>query len=124
MIRDNDEGRIIAKDKRIRRRKQLAIRIFICIAGVVVIMAGSAYGAGRIMMHTGYKSLREKTGSVPTITMENYDNQGSTGYEWRDGWVRFNGEVYAYNEDIISFLVMGIDKKTYVTDNSSLTDGG
>lgn len=31
--------------------------------------------------------------------------------EWQEGWVRYQGETYAYNSDIMTFLFMGIDRE-------------
>ena len=30
---------------------------------------------------------------------------------WQEGWVRYKGETYCYNGDIMTFLFMGIDKE-------------
>jgi hypothetical protein len=29
---------------------------------------------------------------------------------WQSDWVRYDGSVYDYNENINTFLIMGIDK--------------
>ncbi len=45
--------------------------------------------------------------------------------EWESDWIRYNGSVYDYNEDIITFLIMGIDKTDeVVTEVKEGTDGG
>ena len=38
----------------------------------------------------------------------------STEEGWQDGWIRYNGQIYAYNEDIMTFLVMGVDNDDVV----------
>lgn len=43
---------------------------------------------------------------------------------WQEGWVRYNGGIYQYNEDIMNFLVLGIDKKGEMMPSSTLTGGG
>lgn len=44
---------------------------------------------------------------------------------WQSDWVRYNGEVYDYNEDITTFLIMGIDKDDEkVKEVVEGTDGG
>ena len=44
---------------------------------------------------------------------------------WQSDWVRYNGEVYDYNEDITTFLIMGIDKDDkVVTPVIDEIDGG
>ena len=32
------------------------------------------------------------------------------GEKWQDGWVKYQDTVYAYKEEILTFLIMGIDK--------------
>lgn len=34
--------------------------------------------------------------------------------KWQEGWVKYEGEVYTYNEEILTFLIMGIDKQSDV----------
>lgn len=43
---------------------------------------------------------------------------------WQEGWVKYKGVVYAYNEDLLTFLIMGIDKKNEVREVAEGTDGG
>lgn len=44
--------------------------------------------------------------------------------KWQEGWVKYQDAVYAYNEEILTFLVMGIDKKNNVEEVEEGTDGG
>lgn len=43
---------------------------------------------------------------------------------WKEGWVKYKGEIYEYKEDILTFLVMGIDKNSDVKEVEEGTDGG
>ena len=45
--------------------------------------------------------------------------------KWEDDWVRYDGSIYDYNEDITTFLIMGIDKKDEVVkEQLEGTNGG
>lgn len=44
--------------------------------------------------------------------------------KWQEGWVKYKGNIYAYNEEIITFLFMGIDKNSEVQEVEEGTDGG
>ncbi len=44
--------------------------------------------------------------------------------EWQDGWVKYKDAVYAYNEEILTFLIMGIDKQSDVEEVAEGTNGG
>jgi LCP family protein required for cell wall assembly len=43
---------------------------------------------------------------------------------WKAGWVRYNGKVYEYNSNILTFLFMGIDRDTKVKAGKNGIDGG
>ena len=43
---------------------------------------------------------------------------------WRDGWVKYQDAIYQYNQDILTFLVMGIDKEGDAAAVKEGTDGG
>lgn len=49
---------------------------------------------------------------------------GEENEKWQDGWVKHQGEIYAYNEEILTFLIMGIDKQNDVEEAAEGTDGG
>lgn len=44
--------------------------------------------------------------------------------KWQEGWVKYQDAVYAYNEEILTFLIMGIDKLENVKEAEGGTDGG
>ena len=52
-----------------------------------------------------------------TLTEE--DNE-----KWQEGWVKYQGTIYEYNEEILTFLIMGIDKQDDVKEVAEGTDGG
>ena len=43
--------------------------------------------------------------------------------KWQEGWVKYQDAVYAYNEEILTFLIMGIDKLEDVKEAEGGTDG-
>ena len=46
------------------------------------------------------------------------------GEKWQDGWVKYQDTVYAYKEEILTFLIMGIDKLSDAGEVTEGTDGG
>lgn len=66
--------------------------------------------------------------SAPVMESEGINNVTSSSYDatvsWQDDWVRYNGNIYDYNENITTFLIMGIDKMDNVIEVSEGTDGG
>lgn len=52
------------------------------------------------------------------------DTQGKDTEAWQDGWVRYNGSVYEYNQDVLTFLIMGIDNECPVQKAKDGISGG
>lgn len=44
--------------------------------------------------------------------------------KWQEGWVKYKDVIYAYNEEILTFLIMGVDKLSDVEETAGGTDGG
>ena len=47
----------------------------------------------------------------------------AAGVAWQSDWVRYDGSVYDYNENITTFLIMGIDKKDEGKKSGQADDG-
>ncbi len=43
---------------------------------------------------------------------------------WQDGWVKYQDTIYQYNRDILTFLIMGIDKDSDAAAAADATEGG
>jgi len=54
-----------------------------------------------------------------TIDVEFVEEDDS--YDWKEGDIRYNGNIYRYNDELLTFLIMGIDKKGKV-DKGEVTD--
>lgn len=79
-----------------------------------------------IMRSTGRKRLLNNaitSATVPSI-MEGETAAGDNTVVWQSGWVMYDGQIYQYNTDILTFLVMGIDSKTVVQEASDSVHGG
>ncbi len=128
-------GAMLQERRRRKRRKiirmllawLLALFIILVVIGLVVVLVVAAGG----------RNLRNKTQSAkPNLQMEEElqepsdTAEGETGQTsepavvWQEGWVRHNGKIYEYNDDIMTFLVLGIDKQGTVKESTSLTGGG
>ena len=87
-----------------------------------------AFAAFLIVGAVGKANLRSNVIAAPklenapvVIEMQPTEEEVST---WQEGWVKYNDQVYAYNEDILTFLIMGIDKTKDVKEVAEGTDGG
>ncbi len=43
---------------------------------------------------------------------------------WQDGWVKYKDTIYEYNDKILTFLIMGIDKDSDAVEVEEGTNGG
>lgn len=127
-----DTLRTAERNKR-RTLNVLLIRLAV-FAGVVMLIGTVFYAGAKIVMATGKNSLFKNADSRgPMLDPEPVTeggNETSSGaadganVAWKEGWVRQNGKIYEYNDDILTFLVMGIDKSEEVSESKDATDGG
>lgn len=133
MSRNSEErkrGRV-RKVKRIRRDKKETAersgkrRIWLIILLAVLALAAVLTAAFFVMRALGKSSLYGNATSSGTSLSETLsDQENADAEQWEDDWVRYNGTIYDYNDDILTFLVLGIDKMEEVTEASDGLDGG
>lgn len=123
-------------EKKKRRRRRIIIRVvswaLVVILAVVVIAAGVAI----YMVQRGGASLQQKTeGNAPVMepqvmesTAPAEDSIAATEapkpIEWQTDWVQHGDTIYDYNENIMTFLFMGIDKQGEVKLTDKKAAGG
>ncbi len=59
-------------------------------------------------------------GTGENVASEEYEDWG----EWEEDWISYKGEVYDYNEEILTFLCMGIDVDDTVKEDQKGYDSG
>ena len=113
----------VKRDKK-RKRKVVALTVLAAITGLLA----AAFAAFLIVGAIGKANLRSnviaapKLENAPVVIELQPAEEESAG--WKEGWVKYNGQIYAYNEDILTFLVMGIDKNRDVKEVEEGTNGG
>ena len=100
------------------------------VLAVLLIVVCVAIASWRVLDAMGKNSLYSKTQEqVPTLAKEE-QNEGEktededSGEVWKDGWIRYQDKVYEYNDEILTFLVMGVDDMNYVSVKSGGVNGG
>lgn len=108
-------------------KKKPALKILLVVIAIVVLSGVVTVAA----MDAGKKSLKNTAeSSAPVLedvkdeTSESEDTTDEEKRVWKDGWVKFNDEIYEYKQDIITFLIMGTDQKGKNTAESGSLDGG
>lgn len=135
--RDMDELRAEAQRHKGRSRRRRALRILATVVLAIFVVAVVGVGAFSAVKAMGARKLKDKSADAKlSMTIEDPEGEGTASgrpgdpdpegdpYRWEEGWVRYQGEVYEYNEDIMTFLVMGIDKDSQVRESRGKTDGG
>lgn len=113
----------VKRDKK-RKRKVVALTVLAAITGLLA----AAFAAFLIVGAIGKANLRSNVIAAPKlenapVVIELQPTEEETA-GWKEGWVKYNGQIYAYNEDILTFLVMGIDKNRDVKEVEEGTNGG
>lgn len=135
--RDMDELRAEAQRHKGRSRRRRALRVLATVALALFIVVAVGVGVFSAVKAMGARKLKDKSADAKlSMTIEDPEGEGTASgrpgdpdpegdpYRWEEGWVRYQGEVYEYNEDIMTFLVMGIDKDSQVRESRGKTDGG
>lgn len=119
-----------------RRRRRKAISIIITILFIILLLFAIAAGIWAVVTALGQERLRskasadsprlvsEETNLDISAILEQEDDAVMQQTQWEEGWVRHDGKVYEYNEDILTFLIMGIDKEGTVKESKDAVSGG
>lgn len=123
---DLEKEQILSPEIIMKRKNQHRRKILLVIAGIIIgfFVAGViSFEAVRAFGKANLKNKVEATGA-PVLTVETEPIPEEEKETWKDGWVRYKGKTYAYNEDIMTFLFMGIDKNSEAAEVEEGTNGG
>lgn len=103
--------RVKRKKKQRRRRMILAVVLALVIVLGLVILSYIVAGAmGKARLYRADQIIE-----LDMMTAENAEELTEEEEQvWQEGWVKYKGQIYAYNEDVLTFLFMGIDKNDEV----------
>lgn len=95
------------------RKKRSGFRAALLCAGLLLAVpvtgCAGVLGAGVV----GKIRLQRAADGQPRLTAALAAQQPTEAEKgvWQDGWVKYQNQIYAYNEDILTFLFMGVDKQ-------------
>lgn len=112
----------LAKKKR-RKRRRLAAMI-LCQTVVFIIILAAAFQVLRIVGKSSLQGRAEAAAPDLSPIQAQQELTGEEEQKWQQGWVKYRDKIYAYKEDILTFLIMGIDKNSEVEEVAEGTDGG
>jgi len=102
-------------------------RVFLVIWAILATIVATVLIVFEVLRITGKINLNSKSVTSAPMLEQAEDEQDSATVAntvWESDWIRYNGEVYDYNDDIKTFLIMGIDKTEEVIPVAEGTDGG
>ena len=103
----------------------LCIRILVVVLIVVLCMGGTVLAAWQIMNQVGRKELYANAASSgPDLSTTEAGSAKSQEENWQAEWIRYKGDVYTYNTNILTFLIMGIDNQKKVRTAQNGISGG
>lgn len=109
-------------------KKALKYRIAGWILVVLVVLALALGGTWIVMTEMGRTRLhRNASSQMPSAgALSEQEQTEGTQQEnltpddaWQDDWIRYNGQVYDYNENIMTFLCMGVDVQDKITEKQT-----
>lgn len=138
-IRENSGGRRSRKRRRIRNVALAWLTVLLAMGGLMAVGV-------RLFLSMGYRHLRDSAAFSAPQFPDAADSAGRPGSDsvnskqggnlqegfaqdnaalvMKDGWVRRGDKVYEYIDDILTFLVLGIDIDGPVEKNKDLVSGG
>lgn len=91
----------------------------------IVLILGSILSWTVVRASGKHKIMSAVEVSHPDIeTKETVETPVEQKSNWKDGWIKYNDKIYEYDEDLITFLFMGIDKDSKVKAVKEGTNGG
>lgn len=108
-----------------KKRKKKSRRLIVALVSVILAV-GIVFASYEAVRAIGKSSLKKKVEATHPV-LEQVETEPipvSEDEEWKEGWISYNGKVYEYKEDIMTFLVMGIDKNSEVVEVDEGTEGG
>ena len=111
----------IAKERKRKKRTYL-----LCTLLGLLAVVGMGYASFQAVRAVGKANLKNQaiTAQPQMMQKEEEAPKEEEQVKWQEGWIRYQGKVYAYNEDIRTFLFMGIDKNSEVKEVAEGTNGG
>lgn len=102
------DGRRKVNKKSRSRGKRILILILAVLVGIIALFLATFF----LLKAKGKSQLQQATaGSSPSIDTGEVTEEQKEVEAWPEGRISYHGNLYDYNSDIMTFLVMGIDSK-------------
>lgn len=118
---------ILNPEKMKEKKKKRIIRAVIAVCIGLFVALGIIGVSFQVVRAIGKNGLQSKTEAAELEMNQAAVTESLTEEEekvWQQGWIKYKGQIYAYNEEILTFLFMGIDKERDAVAVEEGTDGG
>jgi polyisoprenyl-teichoic acid--peptidoglycan teichoic acid transferase len=113
---DNEKG-VPAPQKKPKRKAWRVLRIVLLVLlGAAIIMGGTYF----VLFQLGKGQMQPKTGMLTTLP----NDTGETVKEDDGRTVKYKGETYLLNDNIVTILCIGTDNETMIEDVDSFGENG
>lgn len=106
--------------------KLMIVLVVLVVIGTLAFLGLQLSGRSRLTSKAGNDrpDMAVMRGTEANEVVVQIVEQTEAGDDWQEGDIRYEGEVYRYNEDIMTFLFLGIDRMTEVKEAENGMDGG
>lgn len=112
------------KQKKNKRNGKKVTGIVVCsLAGGILVI----FVAWLLIAKMGERSLYgngNSGGNGEIVNVTYLSNEELSEVLWKEGKVSYQGKIYEYNDEILTFLVMGIDKEGTLSSTDEVAGGG
>lgn len=123
-----EKEKLLNPKRVIEKRKRRRNRALLITAGSVVLLIGCVVGGLQIVRAMGKNRLLASAQTTQPTMYESFGDkvteEEQEERQWQEGWIKYKGDIYEYNDDIMTFLIMGIDKRGDVKEVAEGTNGG
>ncbi len=117
------------KEKKEKKRKSTrkTVKWVVVALSIIVFVLLLVFGGYQTLRAVGKRRLQNQADSThPELQAAIGTDKLAFEEEliWQDGWVKYNDTIYRYNEELLTFLIMGIDKNSDAKEVAEGTDGG
>jgi len=122
------------RSRKKRKRKKSGIdkvkKILMCLFSTVLVIVLVLGLAGVILYKSGEVALKASANAAePTMVMDEAEVskvkesvKSNDSIAWQEDWVVYDGKIYEYREDVLNFLLMGIDHGGKLSSETELSD--
>lgn len=119
------------REKNKRKRKKSGVeKVLMCLLSTLLAIILVLGLAGTILYKSGEIALRASVNAAgPTMVVDleevtriKQDLAHNDSVAWQEDWVVYDGKVYEYREDMLNFLLLGIDHGGNLSTETQLSD--